>query len=129
MRAEGAVGTIYNGASLFWHSAGSSVIGWLEKETESSRRIIAISFGDLRGEFGESKGIEVLVEPFLVEQFGMGAGFHEAPFVEDENAIGPLDGRQAVGDHKSRAALHELFQRLLDEPFRLAIERGCRFIQ
>jgi hypothetical protein len=34
-------------------------------------------------EFGEPKGVEVLVEPFMVHQFGMGAGFHEAPFVED----------------------------------------------
>ena len=45
----------------------------------------------------------------------MGAGFHEAPFVEYEDAVSSLDGRQAVGDHKGCPALHELFQRLLDE--------------
>ena len=44
-------------------------------------------------EFSEPKGVEVLVETFTVYQFGMGTGFHEAPFVEDENAIRSLDGR------------------------------------
>jgi hypothetical protein len=52
----------------------------------------------------------------VFHQFGMGAGFHEASFVEDEDAVGSLDGRQAMGDYKSRTAFHELFQRLLDEP-------------
>jgi hypothetical protein len=33
-----------------------------------------------------------------------------------------LDGCQAVGDHKGRPAFHELFQRLLDESFRLTVE-------
>ena len=47
----------------------------------------------LGGEFGEPKGIEVLVEPFTVHQFSMAAGFHKAPFVEDENAVSSLDGR------------------------------------
>ena len=47
----------------------------------------------LGGEFGEPKGIEVLVEPFTVHQFSMAAGFHKAPFVEDEDAVSSLDGR------------------------------------
>ena len=75
------------------------------------------SLRGLRGEFGESKAVEVLVEPFTVHQFGMGAGFNEASFVEDENSISSLDGRQAVGDHKGRSAFHELLQCLLDESF------------
>jgi hypothetical protein len=83
----------------------------------------------LGGKFDEPKGVEVLVEPFTVHQFGMGTGFHEAPFVQDEDAICSLDGRQAVGDHKRRPAFHELFQRFLNESFRLTVEGGSGFIQ
>ena len=49
-----------------------------------------------------------------IGQLGMGAGFHETPFVKDEDAICSLDSRQAVGNHKGRSAFHELFQRFLD---------------
>jgi len=47
----------------------------------------------LGGEFDESEGVEVLVESFMVHQFGMGAGFHEAPFVEDKDPISSLNRR------------------------------------
>ena len=83
----------------------------------------------LGGEFDEPKGVEVLVEPFTVHQFGMGAGFHEPPFVENEDTISSLDGRQAMGDHKGRSAFHELLQRLLDESFRLTVKGRGGFIQ
>jgi hypothetical protein len=76
----------------------------------------------LGGEFNEPEGVEVLVEPFMIHQFGMSAGFHEAPFVENEDAIGSLNRRQAVGDDKGCSAFHELFQCLLDESFRLTVE-------
>ena len=87
--------------------AGSSVIGRSGMETESRCGTIATSLRGLGGKFGKPKGVEVLVEPSTVHQFGMGAGFNEAPFVEDEDAIGSLDGRQAVGDHEGRTAFHE----------------------
>ena len=83
----------------------------------------------LGGEFDEPQGVQILVESFMVHQFSMSAGFHEAPLVEDEDAIGSLDGRQAVGDHKSRSAFHELFQRLLDKSFRFTVEGRGGFIQ
>ena len=83
----------------------------------------------LRGDFGEPKGIEVLVEPFMIDQFGMRARFYEASLIEDEDAISSLDCRQAVGDYKGRSAFHELFQRLLDQSFRLTVEGGRGFIQ
>ena len=83
----------------------------------------------LGGEFDEPKSVEILVEPFMVHEFGMVAGFHEAPFVQDEDAIGSLDGRQTVSNHKGRSAFHELLQCLLDEPFRLTVEGRGGFIQ
>ena len=59
-----------------------------------ARTPLADFFSILLGrEFSEPKGVEVLVKTFTVYQFGMGTGFHEAPFVEDENAIRSLDGR------------------------------------
>src|SRR4249920_2988563 len=97
-------------AGLFEYPVGSFLIGRSRAETESSRGTIAGSLQVLRGEFGEPKGVEILVEPFTVHQFGMGTCFSEAAFVEHEDAISSLDGCQAVGDHKGRSAFHELFQ-------------------
>ena len=83
----------------------------------------------LGGEFDESQGVEILVESFMVHQFSMGAGLHETSFVEDKDAIGSLDGRQAMGNHKGSSAFHESLQCLLDESFRLTVEGRGGFIQ
>jgi hypothetical protein len=79
-------------------------------------------------EFDESEGVKVLVQPLLVHQFGMGAGFHEAAFVEDKDPIGSLNRRQAVSNHKGRSSFHELLQCLLDESFGLTVQGGSGFI-
>ena len=63
----------------------------------------------LRGELDEPQGVKILIEPSKVHQFSVGTGFHEAPFVQHKYPIGSLNGRQAVGDHKSCSALHEVF--------------------
>jgi hypothetical protein len=82
----------------------------------------------LGGEFDEPERVKILVESFMVHQFSMSAGFHEAPFVEDEDAIGSLDGRQAVSNDKGRSSFHELLQCLLDESFGLTVQGGGGFI-
>ena len=115
MRGHGRVRVLRNwsvvctvrGGQVYRRSSGIRLLLWVSR---------------LRREFDEPKGVEVLVEPFTVHQFGMGTGFHKAPFVKDEDAIRSLDGRQAVGNHKGRSAFHKLFQRFLNESLRLTVE-------
>ena len=64
-----------------------------------------------------------------VEQFLMRALFDNAGLVDNNNAIGMLNGGQAMGDDQSGAAARQLGQRLLNGQFGGGIERGCGFIQ
>ena len=77
----------------------------------------------LRGELRETECKEVVVEPFAVHQFAVGTCFHKAAFVQNEDAIGPLDRRETMGDDERGSAFHQLLQRLLDQSFRFAVER------
>ncbi len=70
-----------------------------------------------------------MVEPFLVHQFAVSPRLHKASFVQDEDAIGALDGGEAMGDHERGSAFHQLLQRFLDQTFRLAVERRGGLIQ
>jgi hypothetical protein len=100
----------------------SARLGWVGEKGD----FFSILLG---GEFDKPEGIEVLVEPFAVHQFGMGAAFHEAPLVEHEYTISSLDSRQPVSDYKRRSPFHELLQCLLHESFRLTVESRGGFIQ
>jgi hypothetical protein len=46
-----------------------------------------------------------------------------------DDAVGILDGGQAVGNHDGGAILHQVFQRSLYQPLGLGIQRRRRFIQ
>ena len=45
----------------------------------------------------------------------MGAGLDNAPVLDDDDAVGALRGREAVGDEDRRAPLQEPGQGLLDD--------------
>jgi len=49
--------------------------------------------------------------------------------VEHHDAIGVLDGGQAMGDDEGGAALAQGVERLLDLAFRLGVKRRGRFVQ
>ena len=49
------------------------------------------------------------------QEFVVGAGFLDFAFVEDDDFVGLLDRAQAVGDDERGTALHQLFDRFLDE--------------
>jgi hypothetical protein len=104
-------------------------MGYVEDAFEARTKLADFFSILLGGEFDEPQGIKVLVEPFTLHQFGMGARFHEAALVEDKDPVGSLNSRQAVSYHKGRSTFHELFQSLLDEPFRLTVKSGGGFIQ
>src|SRR5512146_2296368 len=84
----------------------------------------------LRGELRETECKEVVVEPFAVHQFAVGTCFHKAAFVQNEDAIGPLDRRLVLPHHlamhyitlfKQRCTIHHqvrLSNQFLGIPFR-----------
>src|ERR1041384_6037952 len=47
--------------------------------------------------------IEFRIRAAPREQFVVAARFDDAPALQDDDGIGPADGRQAVGDDKRRA--------------------------
>src|SRR5512146_1572891 len=76
---------------------------------------------ELRGQFRQPESIEIVIEPLTVHEFTVRAGFHKTAFIQDENAIGPLDGGETKGDHERGSAFHQLLQRLLHQPLRFAV--------
>ena len=52
----------------------------------------------------------------------MGAELQEAAVGDDPDAVGPLGGGEAVGDHDHRAALHQAVHGVLDEDLGAGVE-------
>ena len=61
------------------------------------------------------QAVEGGVEAVAGQELVVAAGFGQAAVVEDQDAVGVADGRQAVGDDDGSAALHEFFDGRLDE--------------
>ena len=57
----------------------------------------------------------------LFKKLGMASGFDYAPVLDDDNKICALNRREAMGDDKRRAPLHELLQGVLNVFFALSI--------
>src|ERR1039458_4841300 len=77
----------------------------------------------------ELKFVEFRISPAGPKQLCVGARFDNASLVQYHNEIGPLHGGEAVGDADRRAALHQLFERRLDDPLGFGIERAGGFVQ
>ena len=66
------------------------------------------------------------VKPTLGHQFVMRALCNDAAVVEHHNAVGTLDGRQAVRHDQHAAPLGQTFDRRLNRPLAFGIQRrGC----
>ena len=50
---------------------------------------------------------EIAIEPRLVRELRVGALLDDAPFVENDDAVGATDGRKPVGDHEYGALAAE----------------------
>ena len=72
--------------------------------------------------FVKSYGVQVMVEAHFADQLSMGALLDETAFVQHENAIGPLDRGQTMGDDKGRTAFHHPLESLLHKPLRFGVE-------
>ena len=59
----------------------------------------------------------------------MRAALREVPLVEDDQAVRVAQRRETVRDGEGRAVLRELVDRVLDQLFRLGVERGGRFVE
>lgn len=63
-----------------------------------ARRTVYYRYVWLGRKFREPERIEVVVESLPIHELLVSAGFRDTAFVEDDNAIGALDGGEAVGD-------------------------------
>ena len=63
------------------------------------------------------------------EQFRVRAAFDDTSVREDDQAIRPPDGAEAVGDDETGAALHQLGERDLQAGFGEGIDRARGFIE
>ena len=69
------------------------------------------------------------VEAVRGEERGVRSLLDHASGLDDQNAIGVDDRRQPVGDHKRGPALHEPFERALDQCFAFRVEGRGRLVQ
>ena len=59
----------------------------------------------------------------------MGAPLNNASAFEHQNLIGPQNRGEPMRDNETRAMRHQVFQCLLNQPFRRRIYAGRRFIE
>ena len=67
--------------------------------------------------------------PVEGEQFAVRSAFDDAPLVHDQDQVGALDGRQAVGDHQRGPVGRGPLQRRLDVALRLGVQRRGGFVE
>ena len=73
--------------------------------------------------------VEAVVDAALGEEFLMGALFAEAAFVEDEDAVGVLNGAEAMRDDERGAAAEKAVERLADQEFGFGVHAGRGFVE
>ena len=68
-------------------------------------------------------GVELVVLAFEVEEFVMPTTLDDPAMVQHHDVVGVLDGREPVGDHESRAALHKGIHAFLDQLLSPGVDR------
>ena len=69
------------------------------------------------------------IDPVLGHQLLVGTFLDLLAFFEDHNAVGLLDGTEAVSNHQGGSAFHQGLQGFLDFLLRNRVQGGGRFIQ
>src|SRR5215813_5447280 len=72
--------------------------------------------------------VKPLIEAAAAQEVLVAALVHETPLVEDDDAVGVLDGREPMGDDKGGPPLHEIDQSALDRGLRLRVEVRGRLV-
>src|SRR5690606_1976664 len=123
------------GASYCGMGSGDGMSG---KRTDGGRRAVVPAWRSAGSRRLDRAGEGVLVELERGE-----AGVEAAPRrerlvrpvlddaapVEDEDAVGAADGREAVGDDERGAPLRQPVERLLHGPLALGVERARRLVE
>src|SRR5882762_2394700 len=73
--------------------------------------------------------VKPVVNTALGEKLLARALFAQAPFVEDEDAVGVLDGAQAMGDDQSGAPGEQAAESFANEKFRFRVHAGGGFVK
>src|SRR4029077_7434572 len=73
--------------------------------------------------------VEAIVNSALREEFLMRALFAQASFVKDEDAVGVLNGAEAVRDNQGGAAGEQAIERFANQQLRLGVHAGGRFVE
>ena len=73
--------------------------------------------------------IEFVVVVFFFEQLGVGSMLDNASGVHDIQVMSIFDGTESMSDDHGGTVFTQQFQRLLDERFRLGIERTRGFVK
>src|SRR5580765_5198012 len=73
--------------------------------------------------------IQAVIDAPLCQKFLVRALFAQAAFVEYQNAIGVLNGAEAVSDYQCGAAGQQFVQRFADQELGLGVHAGSGFIQ
>ena len=78
---------------------------------------------------GELQGRQPGIQRALLDQLAMSAHRHQAPLVDDRDALGVLDRGQPMGDDQRGTPGHQAGQCLLDQVFALRVEGAGGFVQ
>ena len=70
-----------------------------------------------------------MIEAPLLQQCGMGPFFHDFPFIQDQDAIGALNGAEPMRHDEGGAVDHQALQRFLHQPFGLRIQSGGGLVE
>src|SRR5690606_37741791 len=100
-----------------------------EKQTAAQPQVAARLLTLEQGLLAVLHRMQPAVDAIVLDQLGVATLFGDAILSDYDNAVGILDGRQAVRDDERRAPLRQFQQRLLNRRFGLGIQRGRRFVE
>jgi hypothetical protein len=92
---------------------------------ETERRLETEKLGGLSSEL---EAREARIEPVRVVQARVSSFLDDPAAVHDNDPVGGACCRQAVSDDDGRPSLHESFERLLDQPLAVGVERRGRLV-
>src|SRR5690348_8654030 len=136
MRSSASVATVALGAAEF--AGGTAAVHptlSVSRRTEKSRRTAIDASGtrlpSVRGGFVRAvlELVEAVIDAALREEILVRPELHDAPLVQDDDAVDVLNGRETVGDDDRRPPDHQLRERVLDEVLRLGVHRARRLVE
>ena len=73
--------------------------------------------------------VKAEIDATLREQFLVRAFFAQTAFVKHQDAIGVLDGAQAMGDYEGGAARQEAAEGFANQQFSFRVDAGSGFVE